>query len=77
MGDEWRPLQPGVAAKLDQVIKQKSYVRVSVSDPDSIRLVDPDSESGPGSRRAKMTNKNRKKVKKFHVFMCWMFSFED
>jgi hypothetical protein len=30
-------------------------------DPDSIRSVDPDSESGFGSRRAKMTNKIRKK----------------
>jgi hypothetical protein len=33
-----------------------------------------DSESGP--RRAKMTHKNRKKVKKFHVLKFWMFSFE-
>jgi hypothetical protein len=62
VGDEWRPLQPGVAAKLDQVIKQKSYVRVSVSDPDLIRSVDPDADSGSRSRRAKMTNKNRRKV---------------
>ncbi len=28
-------------------------------DPDSIRSVDPDLESGSGSRRAKMTQKNR------------------
>jgi hypothetical protein len=34
---------------------------------------DPDSESG--SRRAKMTHKNRKN-KKFYVLKCWMFSFE-
>jgi hypothetical protein len=27
-------------------------------DPDSIRSMDPDSESGSGSRRAKITNKN-------------------
>jgi hypothetical protein len=30
-------------------------------DPDSIGSVDPDSESGSGSRRAKMTRKSRKK----------------
>jgi hypothetical protein len=36
---------------------------------------DPDSQSGSGSRRGKMTHKNGKKVKKFH-FKCWMFSFE-
>jgi hypothetical protein len=35
----------------------------------------PDSESGSGSRRAKMTHKSRK-IKKFHVLKCWMFSFE-
>jgi hypothetical protein len=33
-------------------------------DPDSIRSVDPDPESGSGSRRAKMTHKSRKKVGK-------------
>jgi hypothetical protein len=32
-------------------------------DPDSIGSVDPDSESGSGSRRAKMTHKIRKKFK--------------
>jgi hypothetical protein len=30
-------------------------------DPHSIGSVDPDSESGSGSRRAKMTHKSRKK----------------
>ncbi len=37
----------------------------SVSDPDSIRSVDPDpySESGSGSTRAKMTHKSRKKLR--------------
>jgi hypothetical protein len=36
-------------------------------DPDSIRSVDPDpySESGSGSRRAKIINKSRKKFEKF------------
>jgi hypothetical protein len=34
-------------------------------DPDSIRLVDPDSQSGSGSWRAKMTHKNRKKLINF------------
>jgi hypothetical protein len=32
----------------------------SVSDPDSIRSVEPDSETGSVSKRAKMANKNRK-----------------
>jgi hypothetical protein len=32
--------------------------------------------SGSGSRRAKMTHKNRKKFTKFHVLKCRMFSFE-
>jgi hypothetical protein len=50
-----------------------SVTGYSVSDPDSIRSVDPDSESGSG--RAKMTHINRK-VKKFHVLNCWMVSFE-
>jgi hypothetical protein len=71
-GDEWRPLQPGIAAKLDQVIKTKIirtvHVSVSDPDPDSIRLVDPDSESGPGSRRAKMTNKKKKKSLEISCF---------
>jgi len=46
-------------------------------DPDSIGSLDPDpySESGSGSRRAKMTHKSRKN-KKFHVLKCGMFSFE-
>jgi hypothetical protein len=37
---------------------------VLYTDPDSIRSVDPDpdSESRSGSRRAKMTHKNRKKL---------------
>ncbi len=34
-----------------------------------ISVLDPDS----GFRRAKMTHKD-KKVKKFHVLKCWMFS---
>jgi hypothetical protein len=46
-------------------------------DPDSIGSVDPDPESGSRSRRAKMTHKSRKKLKKFHVFKCWMASFES
>ncbi len=46
----------------------------SVSDPDSIRSVDPDSESG--SRRGKMTHKSRKNLK-FDVLKSWMFSFDS
>jgi hypothetical protein len=30
-----------------------------------------------GSRGTKMTRKDRKKVKKFHVVKCWMFSFDE
>jgi hypothetical protein len=50
-------------------------------DPDSIGSQDPyrdpDSllEFGSGSRRAKITHKN-KKVKNFHFLNCCMFSFE-
>jgi hypothetical protein len=46
------------------------------------RVADPDPHksgligvAGSGSRRAKTTNK-KKKVKKFHVLNCWMFSFQ-
>jgi len=51
----------------------------SVLDPYSIGSVDPDpySESGSGSRRAKMTHKSRKKLVKVHVLKCWMASFES
>jgi hypothetical protein len=51
----------------------------SVLDPYSIGSVDPDpySESGSGSRRAKMTHKSRKKMVKVHVLKCWMASFEN
>ncbi len=37
-------------------------------DPFSIGFVDPDSESGSGSRRAKMTHKSRKKMCKSSCF---------
>ncbi len=46
-------------------------------DPYSIGPVDPDPESGSGSRRAKMTHKSRKKFVKVHVLKCWMASFES
>jgi hypothetical protein len=46
-------------------------------DPYSIGPVDPDPESGSGSRRAKMTHKSRKKFEKVHVLKCWMASFES
>jgi hypothetical protein len=50
-----------------------------VAAPDSIWSVDPDpySESGSGSRRAKMIHKSKKKFKKFHVLKGWMFFFES
>ncbi len=40
--------------------KEEGKIRVADPDPDSIGSVDPDSESGSGSRRAKMTHKSRK-----------------
>ncbi len=50
-----------------------SYVnnigRCRVSDPDSIRPVDPDPDSESGSGRAKMTHKSREK--KLYKFMFW------
>ncbi len=49
----------------------------SVLDPYSIGSVDPDPYSESGSRRAKMTQKSRKKLVKVHVFKCWMASFES
>jgi hypothetical protein len=46
-------------------------------DPDSMGSPDPDSQSGAGSRRAKKTHKNRKKIKLIEFFVkCWLFSFE-
>jgi hypothetical protein len=55
---------PGVKKTPDPGSATLVYCSVvnSVSDPDSIRSVDPDpySESGSGSRRAKMTQKSRK-----------------
>ncbi len=53
----------------------------SVSDPDSVGSVDPDSEPDPDPGGQKMTHKNDpQKLKffyKFHVLKCWMFSFKD
>jgi hypothetical protein len=39
--------------------------------PNSIKSVDPDPDPG-----GKTYPQKRKKVKKFNVFKCWMFSFE-
>jgi hypothetical protein len=44
-----------------QKMMMKTYFKSRVSDPDSIRSVDPDPESGP--RRAKMTHINMKKLR--------------
>jgi hypothetical protein len=38
-------------------------------DPNSDDSVDP-----AGSGKATMTHRKRKKVKKYYVFKCWMFS---
>jgi hypothetical protein len=54
--------------------------RVADPDPDWIRIQSgqwTDSESGSGSRRAKMTHKSRKKFVKVHVLKCGMASFES
>ncbi len=51
-------------------------IRVADPDPDSIGSVDPDSESGSGCRRAKMTHKSRK-IFQVHVLKCWRASFES
>jgi hypothetical protein len=37
---------------------------------------DPDSQSGYGSRRAKLIHRHKKKGYKFHFLKCWMFSFK-
>jgi hypothetical protein len=42
---------------------------LSVSDPDSVRSMDPD----PGGQ--KNDPQKYKKVKKVHVLKCWVFSF--
>jgi hypothetical protein len=50
----------------------------SVLDPDSIRSVDPDpysySDPDPGGQKGPTKTE---KSKEFHVFKCWMFSFES
>ncbi len=50
-----------------------------VADPDSFGSVDldPDSESGSGSRRAKMTLKSIKNFLKVYVLKSYMASFES
>ncbi len=59
-------------------IKQKtSFVDTN---PDSMVSLDPyqdpDSQSGSGSRRAKNTEKHRKKLIQFHFWKCLMFFFD-
>jgi hypothetical protein len=43
----------------------KGKVHCSVVDPDSMGSLDPDAQSRSGSRRAKMTQKNRKQLINF------------
>ncbi len=58
-------LFPSVSDSVDDTNPVRSgsgfRIRISILDPDSIRSVDPDpySESGSGSRRAKMTHKGK------------------
>ncbi len=70
-----------IVAQCSQLSQYQCFGSGSGLDTDTIRSVDtdPDLEYGSrsASRRAKMTNKNLKKVKNFHVFTCWIFSFED
>jgi hypothetical protein len=69
---------PRITVKVDQDPHQSEKVGFGL-DPYSIGSVDPDpySESGSGSRRARMTHKSRKKLVKIHVLKCWMASFES
>jgi hypothetical protein len=50
-----------------KTVKHSPSVRVADPDPHSFELLDPDPHSncGSGSRRAKMTHKNRKKYRIF------------
>jgi hypothetical protein len=70
-----------LSAKRAQPIKDKvSVIRRKTKHCDSTSAVDPDSMGSLDSYpdpRAKIALKNRKKVNKFHVLKCWMFSFED
>jgi hypothetical protein len=66
-GGQAKSCQPhGILLQVRQTYRTVHTVKCSVSnpDPDSIRSVDPDlytySESGSGSRRAKMTHKSKK-----------------
>jgi hypothetical protein len=79
-GGTMTPQEGDVDVQIEQVLVKK-FVNINRTiiyyffqcfgsdlDPDSIRSVepDPDSESGSGARRAKMTPQK-----------CWMFSLED
>jgi hypothetical protein len=44
-------------------------------DPDSIRSMDPDPVFGIRIQEGKNDQQKKKKIKKFHVLKCWMFSF--
>jgi hypothetical protein len=54
---------------IEKIVERQVQVKRSLSDPDWISTVDPypnpDSEYGSKSRRAKMTQKNRKKFRNF------------
>jgi hypothetical protein len=47
--------------------RKKSGSGIRVADPDSNGSVDPDPESGSGSRRPKMSHKSRRKKSCFEV----------
>ncbi len=70
----WRSAQPRSSPPTPQIIKTVISTLSSLQGCGSGSELDPDSI---GSRRAKMTQRHRKKIKKFHVLKCWMFSFES
>jgi hypothetical protein len=74
-----KPFRGILRQKLQQklMLSNQGFGSGSGLDPDSIGPVDPESESGSGSRRAKMTHKSRKKFVEVHVLKCWMASFES
>jgi hypothetical protein len=57
--------------------KKQGFGSGSRLDPNLIGPLDPDPESGSGSRRAKMTHKVENFFLKVHVLKCWMASFES
>jgi hypothetical protein len=62
-----------LARKVDWLLRKDRFAGASVSDPDSIRSVDPDPDQGGQKLPTKIKNK---KLKQSQVLHFWMFSFE-